>query len=198
MEIWKDIKDYEGKYQVSNQGRVRSLDRINSAGKRTSGRIRIPTKNKNGYLYVNLCSNGKPHNCSVHRLVAVAFLPNPDNKYTVNHKNENKEDNRVDNLEWMSLEENLRYGTHDKRAAQTKKGMMCGPDHPNFGKYGINANTHKGKVVGIGKRNPNDTVMFDTAADAARILHLSAGQLCDSIHNCRKSCGGYYWRRIDG
>lgn len=197
MEAWKDIKGYEGSYQVSDQGRVRSLDRLNSAGKRTKGIIRRQIKNKNGYLYVNLCRSGKSSNCPVHRLVASAFIPNPDNKYTVNHKNENKEDNRVENLEWMSLLENLRYGTHDERMAQTKKGMICGPDHPNFGKRGKEANTHKGKVIGISKCDPDDVVEFDTAADAARILHLSTGQLCESIHNSNKSCGGYYWRRVN-
>ena len=197
MEVWKDIKGYEGVYQVSNQGRVRSLDRLNSAGKRMKGSIRRQSKNSNGYLYVNLCLNGKSFNCSVHRLVAITFIPNPDNKYTVNHKNENKEDNRVENLEWMSLQENLRYGTHDIRMAQTRKGRMCGPKHPNFGKRGKNANTHKGRVIGIGKYNSDDVVVFDTAADAARILKVSSGQICESIHNNNKSCGGYYWRRVN-
>lgn len=197
MNTWKDIEGYEGLYQVSSTGLVRSLDRINSAGKRIKGQIRHQTKNKNGYLYVNLCKNGVVHNCSVHRLVANAFIPNPDDLYTVNHKNENKEDNRVENLEWMTLQNNLRYGTHDERVRQSKKGKYCGEKHPNFGKRGKNANTHKGKVIGIGKYDPDDIVEFDTAADAARILKISSGKICDSIHNSNISCGGYYWRRID-
>lgn len=199
MEVWKDVRGYEGLYQVSDQGRVRSLDRINSAGKRTRGTIRKQTKNvKNGYLYVGLSKNGKSTNYSVHRLVAIAFIDNLEGLYTVNHKNENKEDNRACNLEWMSLSDNLKYGTHDERMRKNRVGKCVGTDHFNYGKYGKNSITHKGAVYGIGKYNSDDVVRFDTAADAARALKISTGQLCESIHNSNKSCGGYYWRRENG
>ena len=196
MEAWRDVLGYEGLYQVSDQGRVRSLDRINSAGKKTNGTLRKQTKNrKNGYLYVGLCKDGKRKNHSVHRLVAIAFIDNPHNLYTVNHKIEDKADNRASNLEWMSLSDNLNYGTHNARMKKNRVGKCAGPNHFNYGKYGKNASAHKGAVYGIGKYNHDDVVRFDTAADAARALKISTGQLCDSIHNSNISCGGYYWRR---
>lgn len=197
MEVWKDIKGFEGLYQVSNQGVVRSLDRVNCYGRTVKGLTRKMVKNKNGYLYVSLRKNGVAKNYSVHRLVADAFIPNPHNYHTVNHKNENKADNNVENLEWMTLQDNLKHGTHYQRARLNRKGKCCGPDHPNYGKRGKSAATHKGKVIGIKKNNPDETVMFDTAADAARALKLSSGQICESIHNAKLSCGGYYWRRVD-
>lgn len=197
MEYWKDIEGFEGMYQVSSEGRVRSLDRINSAGNRCRGQIRRLIENKNGYLYVNLCKNGKPVNYLVHRLVANAFVENPDRKQTVNHINEQKHDNRAVNLEWMTLPENLNYGTHTERA-NAHRLVRSGTLHSNFGKRGSETNTHKGKVIGVSKTDPNIVVEFDTAATASRALHISSGQLCDAINGKAKSCGGYYWRRVNG
>ena len=198
MELWKDIHGYEGQYQVSNLGRVRSLDRIAPKGKSLKGAIRKQFINKKtGYCYVNLCKNAKSNNILVHRLVASAFIDNSEHKETVNHINEIKTDNRAENLEWMSLDENLHYGSHFERSKKNKiapKGEL----HPNYGKFGSNANTHKGKVIGVNKKDPNDVIEFDTAATAARILKVSSGQLCDAINGKAKSCGGYYWRRVYG
>lgn len=197
MEIWKDIAGFEGLYQVSNLGNVRSLDRVDGRGRNIKGFLRRQVLNKNGYLYVNLSKHGKPNNYSVHRLVATAFVNNPAHKETVNHINENKTDNRAENLEWVTLIENLRYGSHDRRVAETRKEKYKGPAHPNFGRRGKNALAHKGKVIGINEDNPADVVEFDTAADAARALHISSGRLCEAINHLRKSCGGYRWRRAD-
>ena len=86
MEIWKDIIGYEGRYQVSNLGRVKSLNYNNT----NKEKILKPKKENNGYLRVNLSKNGKAKMYSVHRLVAIVYIPNPENKETVNHKNENK------------------------------------------------------------------------------------------------------------
>lgn len=195
MEIWKDIVGYEGLYQVSNLGNVRSLDRISPIGRKVRGRVRRQTlNNRNGYCYVSLCKNGSAKNYSVHRLVAMAFVENPDGKNTVNHINEIKTDNRSVNLEWMSLPENLRYGTHDERARKNKRDIS-GAKHPNFSRYGANAMTHKGKVIGVKKDDPTNVIVFDTAATASRALHISSGQLCEAINGKAKSCGGYYWRR---
>lgn len=110
MEIWKDIEGYEGLYQVSNWGRVRSL----WFGKE---KMLQPVKHKNGYLFVSL---GRKKTISIHRLVAEAFIPNPDNLPQVNHRDENKENNNVDNLEWCDSKYNNNYGTHNKRVSDTQ------------------------------------------------------------------------------
>lgn len=117
-EIWKDIEDYEGVYQVSNIGRVRSLDRKNSIGRRVSGRILQSGDNGEGYRMVVLTKNGKCKTKKVHRLVAMAFIPNPDNKPVVNHLDETQDNNNVDNLEWATVKENVNYGTGLKRMSE--------------------------------------------------------------------------------
>lgn len=112
-EIWKDIEGYEGCYQVSNLGNVRSLDRIIGNALR-KGKILKELKNKDGYLVVGLHKDGKRKKFFMHRLVAQAFIPNPDNKKEVNHMNicnlsidENKKYNAIENLEWTTHDENL-------------------------------------------------------------------------------------------
>ena len=198
MEVWKDIEGYEGLYQVSDLGHVRSVDRINDYGRKNRGRERRQNVNtKTGYCYVTLSKNGRIKNHSVHRLVAKAFIDNPEHKETVNHINENKQDNRACNLEWMSLVENLRYGTHDQRVRENKPCMVS-ELHPNYGKRGSETVTNKGPVIGISVSDFNEIIRFDTAATAARELNLSSGCLCDAINGRRKSCGGYYWRRENG
>ena len=112
-EIWKDVEGYEGFYQVSNKGRVKSLDRIsiNKNGLKCHFKERIlnPRLNSGGYREVPLCKNGTQHSARVHRLVAKAFIPNPDNLPFINHKDENKENNCVENLEWCTPEYNVNY-----------------------------------------------------------------------------------------
>ena len=112
-EIWKDIKDYEGLYMVSNWGRVKSI----KFGKE---RILKPVTNSSGYLSVKLCKDGKVKAFTVHRLVAEAFLPNPDNLPCVNHKDENKQNNNVSNLEWCNCKYNINYGTGIERRSKKK------------------------------------------------------------------------------
>lgn len=110
-EIWKDIEGYEGLYQVSNQGRIKSL----KYGKEN---ILKPGTDKDGYLYVNLCKDAKTKSYKVHRLVAQAFIPNPDNKPQINHKSEEKWLNTVDNLEWATAKENTNWGGRNKCISQ--------------------------------------------------------------------------------
>lgn len=119
-EIWKDIIGYEGLYQVSSLGRVRSLDRYDSNNHFLKGRILKLSANGKGYLKVALNSNGKAKTYSVHRLVLQSFIPNPDNLPQVNHKDENKTNNNVDNLEWCDNSYNLNYGTRKIRERNTK------------------------------------------------------------------------------
>ena len=104
MEIWKDIKGYEGLYQISNKGRVKTLGN----NKTRKEKIR-DGKIDRGYKRILLCKNGKKKQCLIHRLVAEAFLPNPDNLPVVNHKDENKLNNNVENLEWCTQAYNVNY-----------------------------------------------------------------------------------------
>lgn len=109
IEVWKPINNYEGIYEVSNLGNIRSLDRwIDNNGypQFKAGQIIKPGKTKKGYLKVNLNKNGECHTVMIHRLVGNAFLENPDNKATINHIDHNKENNKLSNLEWMTYSEN--------------------------------------------------------------------------------------------
>ena len=101
-QVWKDIKNYEGLYEVSNYGNVRSLK---------FGKIRYlkPANNGNGYNDVILCKNGQKKHFKVHRLVANAFIENPNNYPQINHKDEDKTNNKVENLEWCDNQYNTRY-----------------------------------------------------------------------------------------
>ena len=132
-EEWRDIKGYEGIYQASDKGRIRSLDR-RIGGKRKGstrnwkGTIKHPTKRKNGYLKITFYKDGKSETREVQRVVAETFIPNPENKAQVNHKDGNKENNCIENLEWVTARENsihardvLDKGSM-KRVAQFSRG----------------------------------------------------------------------------
>ena len=131
IEIWKtavsDGEIYEGLYKVSNLGRILSLNYRNTG----KAKLRTPSKRKDGYFQVGLSKNGKTNFCLVHRLVAEAFLENPDNLPEVNHKDEDKTNNFVflnedgtvnkekSNLEWKSHKDNINHGTRNERAGKT-------------------------------------------------------------------------------
>ena len=112
-EIWKDIKDYEGHYQVSNLSRVKSI----KFGKE---RILKPVTDRHGYLIVGLWKNNKQKIYKVHRLVAEAFIPNPYNLPQVNHKDENPLNNNVNNLEWCNSKYNCNFGTRIERISKRR------------------------------------------------------------------------------
>lgn len=111
MREWKDIEGYEGLYQISNDGIVRN---------QKTGKIKKDTNSK-GYRRVGLFKNSIGKWFAVHRLVAEAFIPNPDNLPVVNHKDEDKTNNKVENLEWCTVEYNNRYGTAPKRHGLTQR-----------------------------------------------------------------------------
>lgn len=109
MEIWKDITGYEGLYQVSNLGNIK---RINGSARCLKDRTLVIKTKENGYCFVCLCKNNSLKYPHIHRLVALAFIPNPEKKSQVNHKNGIKNDNRLENLEWSTPSEN---GLHSFR-----------------------------------------------------------------------------------
>ena len=185
-EVWKDIEGYEGMYQVSNLGRVRSLDRyvpafcaLSKTGEivnyfRKGVIIKQHIAGKSGYLYVRLSIGDKAKGYSVHRLVAKAFIPNPDNLPEVNHIDEDHLNNQADNLEWVTHFQNEHHGTKIERAAKTRYRRP------------VEALNEKGEVVAT----------YDRIVDAAKALGINIGtiwQVCNKIRNC-KTAGGYRWK----
>lgn len=124
-EVWKDIQGYEGLYQVSDLGRVKSLERIvkrNNQMLKINGKILTPKTQKNGYKSVYLCKNATKTKAYIHRLVAKEFLANPYELDVVNHRDENPANNQLKNLEWCSHKYNMNYGTQiERRKAKVSK-----------------------------------------------------------------------------
>lgn len=121
-EIWKDVKGYENKYQISNLGRVKSIERktpFRNSFITINERILKEIVDKDGYKVVNLYNKGKRKMFKIHRLVAEAFIPNPDNLPQINHKDENKQNNCVENLEYCDARYNINYGHRNTKASQT-------------------------------------------------------------------------------
>lgn len=128
VEIWKDVIGYEGLYRISNLGNVYSNSRRGSGGART-GRILKPKIDGSGYMFVNLQYKGSRKYMKIHRLVALHFLDNPDNKPQVNHIDFNRTNNIVTNLEWCTVSENIKHSWNNNRGYNPlhKPGL----DHPN-------------------------------------------------------------------
>ena len=175
-ETWRDIPGYEGRYQVSDMGRVKSLARV--VTRRDSKTLQWPertmtlTKSDRGYLYVCLCRDTHETSHLVHRLVAHAFLPNPDNKPEVNHINGIKSDNRMSNLEWVTASENAR---HSRRVLGNGGGK---PPRP---------------VVCL------DTgIVYPSVHDAARNICVNYTSILDVCKGRRGSLFGQRWAYIEG
>ena len=122
MEQWRDIEGYEGLYQVSNEGRVKALGRTivykNGHKYKYDEHLMRIIVDQEGYCYVGLNAGGKQKRFRVHRLVANAFIPNPDNLPEINHKNECTTDNSVENIEWCDHTYNINFGTRNKRVGK--------------------------------------------------------------------------------
>ena len=171
-EIWCPIKDYEGLYEVSDKGRVRSI----KFGKE---RILKPLRNTCGYLQVQLWKNGEKKNLLVHRLVAQAFIPNPDNLPQVNHKDEDKENNSVQNLEWCDGKYNINYGTCIKRVSEKlTNGKLSKP---------VLQYTKSGEFVKEWK----------SAKDVQRNLGYFHNNISYCCNGKLKSAYGYVWKYKD-
>jgi len=117
LEVWKDVVGYEGYYKVSNIGNVKSLDRITNQGRRINGVNMKQFLSHNGYKRVALAKDGLVKKYQVHRLVAIAFIENEMLKPFINHVDENKTNNCVDNLQWVTSKENNNYGNHNRNVA---------------------------------------------------------------------------------
>ncbi len=173
-EIWKDIVydgvTYEG-YQVSNLGRVKSLN-YNHTGK---SRVLKCVPSTNGYLVVCLHNNMKTKNYKIHRLVAEAFLPNPDNKPEINHKSEDKLDNRVENLEWVWHKDNCNHGTRNKRIGEKNKNGKCSK---KVIQYSLDGEFIKEWV---------------SVREIQRQLGYSNGNISDCCRGIKKSAYGFKW-----
>ena len=142
-EEWRPIEGYEGLYEISSYGKVRSLDRYDNRNCFRKGKVLSPVKNKDGYLQVNLCCNGKYKMFLVHRLVAQAFILNPDNLPEINHKDENPGNNNVDNLEWCNRKYNINYGSRKDKERDTKikNGYWSGLSRKEYRKKWCQENT---------------------------------------------------------
>lgn len=160
MEQWKSIDEYEGLYEVSSYGRVRSLDRFDKLGRITWGRVLSPTNNDHGYYTVQLCNGGIEKRHYVHRLVAKAFVKNYGNLNEINHKDENKFNNNASNLEWCSRKYNVNYGNHNIKLSHAKGTLF----------RVINNVTHEAS-------------MFYSKDTAASILHIGRDKVAKGLKN---------------
>lgn len=162
MEEWKDIEGYPN-YMVSNLGRVKSL----KFGKE---KILKSRKNNDGYLYINLCKEGKKKTHTIHRLVAQAFLPNPNNLPEVNHKDEDKTNNRIENIEYCDRKYNINYGNRNEKMAKSLSKPIL-----QF--------TKEMELVR----------KWESATDASRVLGINQGDICSCLKGKLKSVGGFIW-----
>ena len=188
-EIWKDIEGYEGLYQVSNMGRVRSLDhytyrKFNFGVCKEmfyKGKILKPIIDKDGYELVNFGRGNKQFMHKVHRLVAKAFIPKVEGKKQVNHKDGNKRNNRVENLEWCDNSENQLHSIH-----------VLGHKNPTPESFIKKQLEQRKKVVCVELNKK-----FDSCKEASLWLGLNRSAVCRTLKGFTKTTGGYHWRYVE-
>ena len=175
-EIWKPVKGYENRYEISNKGRVKSLEKkwVNWNGYVAIHPEKILRERINtyGYARVTLRDGRTSKEKMIHRLVAEAFLPNPDNYPEVNHKDENPLNNCVENLEWCTHLYNNRYGTKNRRGA-LRRGIFVS-------QYDL-----KGNFISS----------YPTIRDAERATGVSMRLICNCVNGVHKQGGGFIWKR---
>lgn len=173
MEIWKPIERLGGVYEVSNKGRVRTTDRYvkcQNGQRLVRGIIKKQTL-QNGYCIVTINMQGKYNTEYVHRLIAEAFIENPNNYKQINHKDENKQNNCVENLEWCNSKYNINYGTRTERAAKKRSKPVLQCD--------IEGNKIK---------------MWESLSEIGRMLGYSPSNIMYACNGKFKTMYGYTWR----
>lgn len=172
IEIWKNIKGFEGYYKISNLGNVLSLNY------RKTGMPKVlkPYAGKNGYPQLILSANGKKRKVYVHRLVAENFIANPFNKKIINHIDYNRLNNSVDNLEWCTYQENT---DHSRERVVTATQIA------------------NNKAVIQYDRQGNKIAEYNSLSDASRKTNINCGHICQCAQQNEKSAGGYIWRYAD-
>lgn len=182
-EIWKPIAGFEGRYEVSSLGRVRSI--MDNKGNRRI-KIRKTRLAKNGYLYLNLWIDGRIYVRKPHRLVADAFLEKPEGSECVNHINGIKTDNRAENLEWCTYSDNIRHAIRTGLLKDPAKHLdmtgVHGKDHPTS--KPVEQYTLDGEFI----------AEYESCVEAANELGFAAGNIQRCAHGKRKTAHGYRWR----
>ena len=196
-EIWRDVQGYEGSYQVSNMGNVRSIDRDVTYKTRwgTIATRRYPGKQIKphgtptcNYLVVGLKRNGKIKNIMVHRLVAIAFCERTENCNVVDHINADPHDNRACNLRWCTQKQNLQYSINSGRFDPKKNGeVLKRPD--------VMAKKNKACSVMV---LCDDGRIFDSESDVARALWTTPTNVSSAIHGYTRTCKGHVLKRYEG
>jgi hypothetical protein len=188
--MWKKINDFPN-YEISDIGKIKNIK---------TGKCLSPKKSRTGYLRVTLCNDGFQKTFSIHRLVAIAFIQNPERKPTVNHKNEKKDDNRAENLEWATNSEQNAYGTRTTRAmAHTDWKKRTSKMN-----YKIIAQKHDysspkmcgRKMVDV-YRNGKLLKRCNSQKEAADLFKVSVSKVSACANGLNKTCKGYEFRRIE-
>lgn len=186
-EIWKDIEGYEGLYQVSNMGRVRSLERIARNNHKIKEKILTPYLQISGYLKVHLRKDNSSYTPFIHRLVAQAFLPNPSNKPQVDHINTNRADNRVCNLRWTTISENRKNPITLERV----RIVNSGENNPMFGVIG--ADNKRSRAVLQFNKDGEFIKKWDCINDIKRELGINVSNIPECCKGNHKTANGYKW-----
>ena len=180
-EIWKDVKNYEGLYQVSNLGRIKSLN-YNHTNKE---KILELFKNNQGYMIICLHKKGRQKTFRVHRLVAEAFIPNPKNKPEIDHINTIRDDNRVENLRWVTRKEN----SNNELTKQKYKEMNLGEKHPLYGKKLPEETKRKLSESLSGKNNPMYGKYGSNNPNAKNVYCVELNKTWKCIKECAEELG---------
>ena len=187
-EVWKDVVGYEGMYQVSNIGRVKGLSRIDGLGRETKSKILKGFISADGYAMVSLCKNGKKKHFQVHRLVAIAFIPNTENKPEIDHINTIPLDNRICNLRWVTRSENQNNPLTLKHKSEAVKGRPL----PMEKIMKMRRETKDNKPVMCIETG----VIYNSMREAERQTGINNASISSVCKGKCKKAGGYRWKLV--